>query len=109
VQLDIDDYGRIQKAVAGSIFLGTPHNGSTTTPFPGLLAKIVNVALGASSRWTGRMRDDPKVAFKRDSGQLHEIVKGCRNRIQGIRIVSCSETMATPPFPFPVRLFLFCC
>jgi hypothetical protein len=43
------------------------------------------------------MRDDLIDALKRDSGQLQEISEGFRNRIQGISIVSCSETKATPP------------
>jgi hypothetical protein len=75
------------------------------TPFPALLAKVVNVTLAGSSRWTGRMRDDLVDALKRDSGQLQEIAEGFRNRMQGISIVSCLETMATPPFREPVKTF----
>jgi hypothetical protein len=50
------------------------------------------------------MRDDLVDALKQDSGQLQEIAEGFRNQMQGISIVSCLETMATPPFREPVRL-----
>jgi hypothetical protein len=50
------------------------------------------------------MRDDLIDALKRDSGQLQEIAEGFRNRMQGVSIVSCLETMATPPFREPVSV-----
>ncbi len=95
--LDSNDYGQVLNAVAGIIFLATPHNGSTATPFPALLAKIANVSLSGISRFSGRMRDDLIDALKRDSGQLQEISEGFRNRIRDVSIVLCSETKATPP------------
>jgi hypothetical protein len=106
-QLDPVNYGKIQNAVAGVIFLGTPHCGSSVASIPALLTKVANVALSGTSRWTGGMRDDLLDSLKRESGQLHDISKDFVGRLSGLHIVSCIEMNSTPPLKEVVRSFSF--
>ncbi len=72
-QLDPVNYGQIQDAVAGIIFLGTPHRGLTVTRFPALLTKVANTALSGTSRLTGEFRDDLIDTLSRKSSELRNI------------------------------------
>ncbi len=101
--LDPVNYGKIQTAVAGIIFLGTPHRGSNVTRFPALLAKVANAVLSGTSRWAGGFREDLIDSLRRESSQLHDISKDFMGIVRGLRIVSCIETATTPPLNDLVR------
>jgi hypothetical protein len=93
----------IQAAVAGIIFLGTPHRGSNVTRFPELLAKVANAVLSGTSRLTGGVREDLIDLLRRESGQLRDISKDFIGVVRDLRIVSCIETATTPPLNDVVR------
>ncbi|PMD49359.1 uncharacterized protein K444DRAFT_549306 [Hyaloscypha bicolor E] len=87
----------IRKSVAGILFLGTPHRGSSETQFPMILTSIANLALRGTSRFTGAMRSDLIEGLKKDSKSLKEISTSFRNQTRNMKIASFIEQSCTPP------------
>lgn len=90
-------------SVAGILFLGTPHRGSSETQFPMVLTSIANVALSGTTRFVGAMRSDLIKALEKDSKILKDVSTSFRNQARSIKIASFIEQSLTPPAKSRVR------
>ena len=89
--------------MAGILFLGTPHRGSSETQFPIVLTSIANIALSGSSRLIGAMRSDLIKTLQKDSKILKDISTDFRNQTQSMKIASFIEQSVTSPAKSRVR------
>jgi hypothetical protein len=96
--IDAEDYANIRDSVIGILFLGTPHQGSSTTQLPQVLANIANAALTGTARFVGQIRTDLLKSLEKDSGVLKTLSTNFRNQASNIKIVSFIEQNTTPPF-----------
>lgn len=102
-KIEDEIFDSIRISVAGILFLGTPHRGSSETQFPIVLTSIANVALSGTSRFVGAMRSDLIKALQKDSKILKEISTSFRNQTQCMKIASFIEQSFTPPAKSIVR------
>jgi len=79
------------------LFLATPHQGSGSTKYPEVLAKVVNFAISGPARVSGRLRTDFFDILSKDSNTLLKIAVDFRNQLSSIKIVSFLEQSITPP------------
>lgn len=88
-----DHYPNIGKAIAGILFLGTPHQGSPSARYARILARMANVLLTGtqSSRFTGKMRTDLLKSLKQHESELLNIAEDFRVHTSDIKIISFIE------------------
>ena len=88
-----DMFEEIKDAVAGILFLGTPHNGSSTAAYADMLGNIVNIFIigGQASRLAGSLRRDLLKSLKGNSRELLRIGAEFRVHTSGIKITSFIE------------------
>jgi hypothetical protein len=86
---------RLLKSVAGIVFLGTPHRGSSIASLGALVGRIINVFLVAKSIRTDHLR-----YLEYESKALQDLTDSACNRLANIKIVSFYETKPEPALPF---------
>lgn len=90
-------YGNIYERCYGIAFLSTPHRGSSSTPFPKMLAQITNMAFPVLSRFVGRSRVDLIKMLEKDAPALEKMSFDFSESLSRIKIASFVESLVTPP------------
>lgn len=111
--VDNERYGAIRRAVPAIVFLATPHRGSEYTEFFAKLARVVNVPLSGTSRYTGKTRANLIKSLGKHSKTLSDISEDFRQHTEDRKIYSFLEQASTPPLhekvsaTFPLSCLLF--
>lgn len=88
-------YGEVLKSVAGVIFLGTPHRGSSVASLGSVVGAIINFP-GVPVK---AVRTDLLDYLKLGSRHLQDLAISVRNRLADLAVVSFYETEAQSPLP----------
>lgn len=92
---DSATYGKVLKSVAGVIFLGTPHRGSSVARLGSVVGSIINFP-GLPMK---AVRTDLLDYLKLGSCHLQDLAVSVRNRLADLAVVSFYETEAQSPLP----------
>ncbi|KAE8447059.1 hypothetical protein EG329_011194 [Mollisiaceae sp. DMI_Dod_QoI] len=95
--VDHDRYESIRKAVPAIVFFATPHRGSDYANFFAQFARIANVPLTVTARFSGRTRDELIKSLGKDSTTLSTISEDFRHHTKNLKIYSFFETECTQP------------
>ena len=86
------------------VFLSTPHRGSESAEWASIMANVVKASTYTIAAWTGSVRKDLLDTLKKDSKELTDLAKEVRSLISKSIIISCYETLSTPPLKTSVSL-----
>lgn len=91
------NYPGISTYLTAILFLGTPHQGSSTARYAAILAQTANVAIIGSqaSRFTGVMRTGLLKTLQRHESELLSIAEDFRYHTSNIKIASFVEGKIT--------------
>ena len=83
-------YPNIMRSISAILFLGTPHQGSSSAGYASILSKIVDVFVIGSqaSRITGVMQTDLLKSLRVNEDELLRIAKDFRVHIDTMKITS---------------------
>ena len=92
-----ENYPGIGNAIAGILFLGTPHHGSGYARYGSIMAKTANVLVASSqaSRILGGMRDDLLKTLEKHSPKLVAAAEDFKKHAADIKIISFVEGKKT--------------
>lgn len=96
---DDTTYGRLLTSVAGVVFLGTPHRGSSAATLGTVVGGIVNTFATAALPGLPikAVRTDLLDYLKLGSQHLQDLAISARNRLTGLTVVSFYESEVQYP------------